>query len=227
MNIPVDPPRFSNHGFLEAVEPVRQCRCWRCRWREAGYARPCPRWRDALRQHIFSEKLPARRVGTPDAVSWPVAMRPHVLGMLALLPHAQTMVGPSLHLLRPSAAATRSAGVSCAAAGGDRKSRKAKAHAQQMKTMDAKLEGDASFFWQCVARHQSGGVISGISGLVPVKRDAAYLFGEAANPPAHLPHACPHACPPTCPPACPPARPPAPLLTCSPACPPTAHLPAC
>ena len=35
--------------------------------------------------------------------------------------------------------------------------------AQQMKTMDAKLEGDASFFWQCVARHQSGGVISGIS----------------------------------------------------------------
>ena len=47
--------------------------------------------------------------------------------------------------------------------------------------MDAKLEGDASFFWQCVARHQSGGVISGISGLVPVKRDAAYLFGERGS----------------------------------------------
>ena len=54
-----------------------------------------------------------------------------------------------------------------------------------MKTMDAKLEGDASFFWQCVARHQSGGVIAGISGLVPVKRDAPYLFGQAL--PAHLP----------------------------------------
>ena len=142
-------------------------------------------------------------------------MRPHVLGMLALLPHAQTMVGPSLHLLRPSAAATRLAGVSCAAAGGDRKSRKAKAHAQQMKTMDAKLEGDASFFWQCVARHQSGGVISGISGLVPVKRDAAYLFGEAANPPAHLPTRLP--APPAHPPARPPARPLARLPPCSPA----------
>ena len=169
---------------------------------------------------------------------WPVAMQ--VLGLLALLPHAGTMVVPRAPLLRPLAAATRSAGVSCAAAGSDRKSRKAKAHAQQhgqsavwavpqfgscassglgtprerpalwapshclrlaaskvtlsspltiqaqqMKTMDAKLEGDASFFWQCVARHQSGGVISGISGLVPVKRDAAYLFGQAARcPPA-------------------------------------------
>ena len=112
------------------------------------------------------------------------AMRPHVLGLLALLPHAGTMVGPRAPLLRPSSAATRSACVSCAAApkaGGDRKSRKAKAHAHQMKTMDAKLEGDASFFWQCVARHQSGGVISGISGLVPVKRDAAYLFGERGS----------------------------------------------
>ena len=137
-------------------------------------------------------------------------MRPHVLGLLALLPHGGTMVGPRVHLARPSAAAARSTGVSCAAApkagraaappkagraaappkaGSDRKARKAKARAQQMKTMDAKLEGDASFFWQCVARHQSGGVISGISGLVPVKRDAAYLFGQAARSaqPAQLP----------------------------------------
>ena len=138
-------------------------------------------------------------------------MRPHVLGLLALLPHGGTMVGPRVHLARPSAAATtRSTGVSCAAApkagraaappkagraaappkaGSDRKARKAKARAQQMKTMDAKLEGDASFFWHCVARHQSGGVISGISGLVPVKRDAAYLFGQAARSaqPAQLP----------------------------------------
>jgi len=148
-------------------------------------------------------------------------MRPHVLGLLALLPHGGTMVGPRVHLARPSAAAARSTGVSCAAApkagraaappkagraaappkaGSDRKARKAKARAQQMKTMDAKLEGDASFFWQCVARHQGGGVISGISGLVPVKRDAAYLFGQGARsaqpaqlttrlpvcPPAHL-----------------------------------------
>ena len=111
-------------------------------------------------------------------------MQRHVLGLLALLPHGGTMVGPRVHLARPSAAAARSTGVSCAAApkaGSDRKARKAKARAQQMKTMDAKLEGDASFFWQCVARHQSGGVISGISGLVPVKRDAAYLFGQAAR----------------------------------------------
>ena len=125
-------------------------------------------------------------------------MQRHVLGLLALLPHGGTMVGPQL--ARPSAAATRSTGVSCAAApkaGSDRKARKAKARAQQMKTMDAKLEGDASFFWQCVAHHQGGGVISGISGLVPVKRDAAYLFGPAARPPA----------------SCPPAR----LSSCSPA----------
>ena len=128
-------------------------------------------------------------------------MRRHVFGLLALLPHGGTMVGPRVHLSRPSAATTRSTGVSCAAApragrvgappkaGSDRKARKAKARAQQMKTMDAKLEGDASFFWQCVARHQSGGVISGISGLVPVKRDAAYLFGQAARSaqPAQLP----------------------------------------
>ena len=141
---------------------------------------------------------PARRVGGGDA---DLAMLRHVLGLLALLPHGGTMVGPRVHIARPSAAATRSTGVSCAAApkagraaappkaGSDRKARKAKARAQQMKTMDAKLEGDASFFWQCVARHQSGGVISGISGLVPVKRDAAYLFGQAARSaqPAQLP----------------------------------------
>ena len=137
-------------------------------------------------------------------------MRPHVLGLLALLPHGGTMVGPNVQLARPSAAATRSTGFRCAAApkagrtaaqpkaGSDRKARKAKARAQQMKTMDAKLEGDASFFWQCVARHQSGGVISGISGLVPVKRDAAYLFGQAARSaqPAQL-----HTRLPVCPPA--------------------------
>ena len=60
------------------------------------------------------------------------------------------------------------------------------------------LEGDASFFWQCVARHQGGGVISGISGLVPVKRDAAFLFGQAARSaqPAQL-----HTRLPVCPPA--------------------------
>jgi hypothetical protein len=119
-------------------------------------------------------------------------MRRHVFGLLGLLPHGGTMVGPRGHLARPSAAVTRSTGVSCAAApkaGGDRKAHKAKARAQQMKTMDAKLEGDASFFWQCVARHQSGGKISGISGLVPVERDAAYLFGQSARSaqPAHLP----------------------------------------
>ena len=43
-------------------------------------------------------------------------MRPHVLGLLALLPHGGTMVGPRVHLARPSAAAARSTGVSCAAA---------------------------------------------------------------------------------------------------------------
>ena len=145
-------------------------------------------------------------------------MRPHVLGLLALLPHGGTMVGPRVHLSRPSAATTRSTGISCAAApkvgraaapkagragappkaGSDRKARKAKARAQQIKTMESKLEGDASFFWQCVARHQSGGVISGISGLVPVKRDAAYLFGQAARSaqPAQL-----HTRLPVCPPA--------------------------
>jgi len=62
---------------------------------------------------------------------------------------------------------------------GDKKLRKSNSLAQQMKTVDAKLEGDASFFWQCVARHQSGGSVAGISGLVPVKRDALHLFGDS------------------------------------------------
>ena len=47
--------------------------------------------------------------------------------------------------------------------------------------MEAKLEGEASFFWQCVATAASGGEIGGASGLVPTARDAALLFGSAAG----------------------------------------------
>ena len=109
-------------------------------------------------------------------------MRPALaLVVLASLPHANTMFGPRVRPLRPSVVPTRSGAIRASAgpkSGSEKKSRKANAHAQQMKTMDAKLEGDASFFWQCVARHQSGGAVAGISGLVPVKRDAGYLFGS-------------------------------------------------
>ena len=58
------------------------------------------------------------------------------------------------------------------------RARKQKAAAAQQKLMDAKLEADASFFWQCVSKHAGGGVIAGASGLVPVLRDEQYLFGS-------------------------------------------------
>ncbi len=59
------------------------------------------------------------------------------------------------------------------------------ARAAQLKTMEKKLEGDASFFWQCVSRHEGGGVIAGTSGIVPPERDERFLFGgKGGVPPA-------------------------------------------
>ena len=127
----------------------------------------------------------------------PIMRLQHALVLLAVLPYAGTMVVPCQTPRRIQLAVARSVtrpgavGITCsqvnkaqpaAAPGkssGDKKLRKSNSLAQQMKTVDAKLEGDASFFWQCVARHQSGGSVAGISGLVPVKRDARHLFGDS------------------------------------------------
>ena len=61
------------------------------------------------------------------------------------------------------------------------KARKAAARAAQIKEMDKKLEGDARFFWECVSKHQGGGVVAGASGLVPTIRDASHLFKPAGE----------------------------------------------
>ena len=63
----------------------------------------------------------------------------------------------------------------------DNKARKVRERQAQLQKMEAKLEGEASFFWQCVATAASGGEIGGASGLVPTARDAALLFGSAAG----------------------------------------------
>jgi len=138
---------------------------------------PLPAWR--LRLPTTGRHVPAPAPGRVQGCTCPSAAG--ALRTVATLP---LVARPALRVGRARSRAAMFAREARAAPGqssGDKASRKAQARAQQIKTMDAKLEGDASFFWQCVARHQSGGTIAGISGLVPVKRDADYLFGERGS----------------------------------------------
>ena len=75
---------------------------------------------------------------------------------------------------------------SAVATGGDdaaarRKARKASAASAQNAKVDAKLAADASFFWECVQKVQSGVDVSGASGSPVPRRDAAALFGGAGD----------------------------------------------
>ena len=70
------------------------------------------------------------------------------------------------------------------AAAASRKSRKAAITAKAQAQVEAKLAADASFFWECVQKHQLGVDIRGACGKDPEPRDATTLFGHASPPPA-------------------------------------------
>ena len=103
---------------------------------------------------------------------WLVAL----VASLAVLPCASGMAQPASTSRQKPGGRGRPPGKSQA-----NKARKAAETVLQQKSIDAKLQADASFFWQCVSKHQTGGIIAGTSGLVPPVRDAARLFGSSAT----------------------------------------------
>ena len=67
-------------------------------------------------------------------------------------------------------------------ASASRRARKARERAICEAKVDAKLAADASFFWECVQKRQTGVDITGCSGSPPQRYDAATLFGSATAP---------------------------------------------